>query len=238
MMYYHLTRVSANRKVGPIPVSTVSNVTCPDSCPLKANGCYAEGGPLNIHWRKVSKGLRGGSFEAFLKLIRSLPRGQMWRHAQAGDLPGEGDRIDRDQMIQLASANQRRPVIAYSHKPPTEDNISILREAQELGFSVNLSADTLTEADELAKTGLPVVVILPQEYQKREDENQSDYHARLHEMKRITPAGRKIAVCPATYTETNCAQCGACAKPSRTTIIGFPAHGSRRSVVSTLVNNG
>jgi hypothetical protein len=44
-----------------------------------------------------------------------------------------------------------------------------------------------------------------------------------------TPAGRRIAVCPATYTGTTCDACRACAKP-REAVIGFPAHGGWRVV--------
>jgi hypothetical protein len=44
-----------------------------------------------------------------------------------------------------------------------------------------------------------------------------------------TPAGRRIAICPATYTDATCKSCGACAE-SREAVIGFPAHGPWRLV--------
>jgi hypothetical protein len=44
-----------------------------------------------------------------------------------------------------------------------------------------------------------------------------------------TPAGRRIAICPATYTAATCKSCGACAEP-REAVIGFPAHGPWRLV--------
>jgi hypothetical protein len=44
-----------------------------------------------------------------------------------------------------------------------------------------------------------------------------------------TPAGRRIAICPATYTDATCKSCGACAEP-REAVIGFPAHGAWRTV--------
>lgn len=37
-MNYYLTKVSKNRKVGPIPVATSSKATCPDSCPFRNGG--------------------------------------------------------------------------------------------------------------------------------------------------------------------------------------------------------
>jgi hypothetical protein len=55
---FHLTLKSRNVKTGPIPVSTSTRKTCPDSCPFKNNGCYAESGPLAIHWKAVTQGKR------------------------------------------------------------------------------------------------------------------------------------------------------------------------------------
>ena len=46
---------------------------------------------------------------------------------------------------------------------------------------------------------------------------------------RRTPAGRRIAVCPATYSDATCKSCGACARV-RDAVIGFPAHGAWRQV--------
>ena len=55
-IFIHVSPVSVNAKTGPIPVTTSSKNTCPDSCQLKGNGCYAEVGRVNIHWQKVSNG--------------------------------------------------------------------------------------------------------------------------------------------------------------------------------------
>lgn len=235
-MNYHLTPISGNAKTGPIPVSTISKETCPDACPLKGAGCYAEGGPLAIHWREVTAGRRGVSFEEFLKQVRALPRKQIWRHAQAGDLPGEGNRIDPDQLRELALANRGRPVIAFTHKPVTPENLETLQEARRLGFSVNLSANSVSQADELVETGLPVVCILPSEYARtKRDKTVHDYKERIKDLPRETPRGRKIAICPATYMDTNCATCGACSKNTRgNVVIGFPAHGNRKAIVDQL----
>ncbi|MEG0068146.1 MAG: hypothetical protein RR740_26515, partial [Pseudomonas sp.] len=60
---YHFTRVSGNAKTGPIPVTTTSADSCPPSCSFKGNGCYAESGPLALHWKAVTAGKRGGSLD-------------------------------------------------------------------------------------------------------------------------------------------------------------------------------
>jgi hypothetical protein len=161
-MNTHLTLKSGNRKVGPIPVSTTSLASCPDACPLKAGGCYAKGGPLAIHWRKVTEGAAGDDFETFTAKVASLPDGQLWRHNQAGDLPGHGDAIDGRQLGQLVAANAGKRGFTYTHKPMTRAaNREAVQAANAGGFTVNLSANTLAEADTLAGLGIaPVVVVL------------------------------------------------------------------------------
>ena len=128
-MLFYFTRVSSNRKTGPMPVVTSSKMTCPTSCPLQNNGCYADTGPLAILWREVTRGTRGITFPELCRKIRRLPRGQIWRYGQAGDLPGEGDKIDGEQLGQLAAANARRPAIVFTHKPPTAGNLRHLQAA-------------------------------------------------------------------------------------------------------------
>jgi len=239
MENFHLTEVSRNSKTGPIPVATISRSTCPTSCPLMGNGgCYAEFGPLRLHWNNVDKGKSGTSFDEFLKKIKKLPRHQLWRYGQAGDLPGEGDNIDEARLTELAQANAGRPVIAFTHKPPTPENLEAISKAADLGFHINLSADDMSEADQLANHNLSVVVVLANTYERSSKggewtESLSDYRRRLKHLTRTTPQGRKIAVCPATYTDTRCSECGVCSTArSGKVIIGFPAHGVKKHMIS------
>ena len=112
-----------------MPVMTSSKDTCPDSCPLKAGGCYAMYGPLNLHWNAVTSGERGTEdLDEALKPIRKLNRGALWRYGQAGDLPGEGDEIDREAMLKIATASRGKRAIVFTHKPATPKNLDILRE--------------------------------------------------------------------------------------------------------------
>ena len=102
-MKVHLTLKSANAKVGPIPVSTSEPSSCPDSCPLKAGGCYAKGGPLALHWRNVPN--RGMEWNDFCQSIAKLPEGQIWRHNQAGDLPHVNGVISAEEVEFLVASN-------------------------------------------------------------------------------------------------------------------------------------
>src|SRR4030095_3084819 len=126
---YHLTVKSGNRKTGGIPASTTSSDTCPDACPLKGGGGYAKGGPLFLHWRKVSQRQRGVNLEGFCQSIAALPEGTLWRHNQAGDLPGVGDTLDRAALAAIVAANTGRRGFTFTHKPvrTRADRLAIAR---------------------------------------------------------------------------------------------------------------
>ena len=102
-----------------------------------------------------------------------------------------------------------------------------------MGFLINLSADSPAEADSMAELGIaPVVTILPAVYGRRKwktgawAESIGEYRDRTEPLPKTTPSGRRIAVCPATYSRTTCGECRACAR-QREAIIGFPAHGTQ-----------
>jgi hypothetical protein len=245
------TPKSSNAKVGAMPVSTTSKNTCPNACPLKAQGCYADGGPLSIVWRALSKAKPGTSYalprgnayahdwQSFTKQIAALPDDTLWRHNQAGDLPGEADQIDLIALAMLVDANKGKRGFTYTHKPMTADNHEAIKSANAAGFTINLSADTLAEADQLSSFDAgPVVVVLPSELERTSDksgwtETEQDYRARVSDL--ATPEGRKVAVCPATYRDdTSCKTCGLCQKQSRKVIVGFPAHGASKRKASAV----
>jgi hypothetical protein len=227
---YHLTMVSKNVKTGPIPVSTSAASTCPDACPLKAKGCYASSGfHLAMHWKAVSENGRGDDWATFVSRISALPFGQLWRHNQAGDLPGENNQIDTDALAQLVDANAGKRGWTYTHKPVTGNgnvetcNRAAVRDANAQGFTVNLSADNLTEADELKNADCgPVVVVLPVG----------------SPLAMTTPAGHKVIVCPAQRPESKatCATCGLCQR-QRSVIVGFLAHGTQARAASAIAAN-
>jgi hypothetical protein len=219
-MNIHLTLKSSNVKTGPIPVTTSEASTCPDACPLKAGGCYAKGGPLGMHWQKVSRKQRGGTLRVLEHQIRSFPAGQLWRHNQAGDLPGLSDSIDVLALSRLVSANEGKRGFTYTHKPCEGDsnmetaNRAAVRHANLSGFTVNLSANSLSHADRLVDLDAgPVVAVVP--------ENAPDTME--------TPAGRKAIVCPAQQRDDiTCADCQLCSRSKRSVIIAFRAHGSSK----------
>jgi hypothetical protein len=65
-------------------------------------------------------------------------------------------------------------------------------------------------------------------FKRRRDEwaeTIGEWRDRTASLPRHTPAGRRVASCPATYSDATCKTCGACARV-RNAVIGFPAHGA------------
>jgi hypothetical protein len=246
------TQVSQNAKTGPIPVTITEKASCWTGCPLYEKGCYAFYGALGHFWSGVSEGTRGGSWEELCAKVAALPKRTLWRYAQAGDLPGVDDAIDAELLGQLVTASRGKRVIAFTHKPVLPETLAAARNrciiaiANTAGFTINLSAKNPAEADALADLKIgPVVTILAHDYARRAvrhraksrpdewAETIAEWRDRIARLPVRTPAGRRIAICPATYTAATCKSCGACAEP-RKAVIGFPAHGRWRVVENAI----
>lgn len=220
-MLVHLTRKSNNRKIGPIATSTTEDASCPPECPLLGTDCYARFGPLNVHWKRVSKGLRGGVWKRFCDSLRTIPAGELFRHNQAGDLPQNKRKlIHVNKLRQLVSAARHLKGWTYTHYDPLKPhNAKAIKYANENGFTVNLSADSLEQADEYSKLNIgPVTTILPVDAPHRGNK---------------TPGGLTIVVCPAqTNDDMDCATCKLCQVANRKSIVGFLAHGTAKKRLS------
>lgn len=213
-------RETKNPKLGPMPASITSGETCPDACRLKDSGCFAEFGILAMHWREVSEtGLRWGQF---LDRVHALPKGQIWRHNTAGDLPGVNNKLDIPKLADLVAANEGRRGFTYTAKPLTTTNeLSAVALANQKGFTINRTAYGLQDLDEKrARSKLPMAVILPH----------------YSEPWVTSPAGARVYVCPNEQDpQITCASCQLCSRPERKVTIGFLAHGQWRARVDRLV---
>jgi hypothetical protein len=208
-MKYHFVQSSTNRKTGPIPTTYNSRSTCPPSCPQYRSACYAEDYFTRMTWNKVDQ--RGDDIEGLALKISRLPKGQLWRMSVAGDLPGDGETVDAYALGLIVKANRGKNGFTYTHKKSPEA-IQWAKHATAWGFTVNISADDVGEADRLAATGAPVVAIVPMDTPKHSQ----------------TPEGRPVLICPAqTVDYMTCAICGLCQRADRRQIIGFRAHGTK-----------
>jgi hypothetical protein len=191
------------------------------------NTCYAALGKISWHWREVTAGTRGDTWHGFCLKVAKFKDGQIWRHNQAGDLPGNNRVIDRYRLGLLVWANRGKKGFTYSHKPVLGDgkveaeNRSAIAMANRGGFTVNLSANNLDEADQLTDLGIAPVVAVVHSKSKGEK----------------TPKGRKVVICPAQMREDrNCSNCGLCQLQDRKGIIvGFRAHGTRSKVLDARI---
>lgn len=191
-----------------------------------AKGCYAKVGPGAIHWRKVTNGERGKPWAEFCDDINALPRGQLWRMSQAGDLPGSGDTIDTEKMRQLVRANKGKRGFTYTHYPVGDTNnsihainASVIYNANQSGFTVNLSANNVKQAVEYVALDIaPVVTLLPMDAPNVQ-----------------TIEGIKVVACPAEKSDkVTCANCALCADSKRDYVIGFRAHGAIKKSVEII----
>ena len=246
-MAFHLTMKSRNPKVGRIGVTTSEADTCPHICPFNhANkgGCYAENGPLKWHWDKVSRNERGTDWDTFIQDVKKI-KGK-WRHNQAGDLPSK-DRVnlDAEKCDQLSQASKGTEGFTYTHYDTLESktNRAIIRDMNQNGFTVNLSANDLDHADKLSNLGIaPVATVLPTELERENKkvkgetiwlEELQNYRKRTSNL--ATTKGRKVVICPATYSDNiTCKDCMLCQKRDRKVIVGFPAHGTGKKKASNV----
>lgn len=219
---FHITPKSKNAKVGKMAVTTTTATTCPTSCPFKGNGCYADSGPLKLHWDKVTEGERGDDWSTFIDKIKDMPAGSKWRHNQAGDLPGDTKNLDSTKCVELAKANEGKRGFTYTHYDVLDNfqNAITVNMMNHLGFTVNVSANNLEHADQLCDLDIaPVATVLPIEQTTNT----------------VTPKGRKVVVCPATYKDdVSCASCMLCEKWDRNVVVGFPAHGTSKKKAAAI----
>lgn len=222
-MFYHLSPQTSNSKLGfGVAASTSDLKTCPNSCPLKGDkGCYASaGGPLAIHWRKVSSGERGTTWDKFVDQVECLPRGWKLRLFQAGDMPSKkagSEMIDDQAMLKLAKVvkNRNLQCWGYSHKALNKTNVKIIKDCAEMGLVINASADNLKEADVFKAKGVPTVVTVP-----------SDFKSGT-----LTPKGNKVIICPQQTHGKTCAECMLCHKANRSVLVGFRVHSVKKNML-------
>jgi hypothetical protein len=217
---YLLVAQSQNAKLGAGVATTYSSkaTTCPSTCPLKGNGCYAEGGPTAIAWRRADTGMEWGDHVA---AIGKLPKRSKVRLNTAGDLPAtDGDAvvIDAKALRTLNAVAKKRGhwVWGYTHKPMTPANVKALAACPALAISA--SCHTMADADAAMDAGVPAVVVVPENFRSAT---------------RATPAGRAVVVCPAqTSPEVTCATCMLCANRDRKCVVAFRVHGTRKKTAA------
>jgi hypothetical protein len=222
MFLFGITMVSGSDKSHGLTTIRSDRSTCPPYCLLKKNttgknGCYGDGYFISPIWDKCAYVLT-----ELLRLIRKIPPRQMVRLWEVGDFPGTKGRMDKEICLTIAKALRFRKTFGFTHYRPSEHNLPII---QEMGkyITVNMSANSIKEADKYLAMGLDTVLIVHED------------SARVF----LSPEGNKGVMCPAQTGKCDgCISCGngnpLCARQNRGYFILLKAHGVQKSCVNKL----
>lgn len=224
---------SYNAKTGNIIQSYSSRSTCPEKCPLKACGCYAEGyytrkiwdrcdSPNDTRYVANEEQLRLTLLEATKQHLKGASNNSpvLFRHNVAGDVAIEGTSvIDSSRINILADAVEYVNTLfpdslkgyTYTHCTINKDAASIIQDAASKGFLINASCETIQEVVQAKALGINTVItsVSPDETKMA-----------------LKASGIPSAQCPAqTHAGRNCDECRLCSRDRKTTII-FGVHGS------------
>lgn len=240
-------RRSTNHKTGPIPVVYVDGTSCPTSCPLWRNGCYAESGPVAYTFTDLTLMAEGKeprrmarralTFDELFDWVAALPNDCLWRYAASGDLPGRDEHIDAIMLMRLNEYASHTRGFTYTHKPVLGADvvaqfnrkvIQLVHEANRArggrGLTINLSADNEAEVAAMLALGIAPVVML----QRRDAPTRG----------KVGEAATGYVTCPAQTVDIDCATCRYCAQLDRDGVVGFRAHGSAAARVEAVIDAG
>lgn len=222
---------SANEKTGDIIQSYSARSTCPNRCPLKRNGCYADNYHTSRQWdrcenvadpRYVSnyKDLTLALIEAIAPRAKRGVAEVLFRHNVAGDIAHENSNIiDASRVNTIADACKSAGELVgvtvrgytYTHCSISARNAEVIHEALAKNFIINFSCETVGEvmkANELECYNV-IASIDPEET--------------IRDLKAV---GIKAVQCPAqTHDNVSCESCKLCSRPRVTTVV-FKIHGN------------
>ena len=222
---------SANEKTGNIIQSYSARSTCPNRCPLKRNGCYADNYHTSRQWDRCENVADpryvSNAKDLTLSLIEAIaPRAKkgvtevLFRHNVAGDIAQENSNIiDESRVNAIADACKSAGEITdvtvrgytYTHCSISARNAKIIREALAKGFVINYSCETVVEVMKATGLGCEAVItsINPEDT-----------------IKNLKAEGIKAVQCPAqTHNNVSCESCKLCSRPRLTTVV-FKIHGN------------
>lgn len=228
-----LLPTSSNKKTGDVIQSYSSRITCPESCPFKRNGCYADGCHTARQWARCDDTQDARyvindeqltirlKVAVFDKLCKYPTRNKvLFRHNVAGDIAIEGTSlidVTRVDTIAKAIADTNETVgnvlqgYTYTHCTIDLNASNIIHDAIHKGFLINASCETVEEVKHAKALGINAVIA------------SVDPKETARELKAM---GMHGVQCPAqTKADMNCNRCQLCAK-NRKTVIIFEVHGT------------
>jgi hypothetical protein len=207
-----------NRKTGPVSVTHVSQASCPRSCPLFDNGCYAEVGPQGFITSRLNDS--------------DVTRSDVIACQEAEAIDGlTGDRPLRLHVVgdcrtpaaaRIVSAaceryTRRGGQVAWTYTHAWRD----VERTDWGSVSVLASCETTAQAEESSARGYAVALIVPQFAQDGAYD--------------LAGTSLRVIPCPYQTRGVQCRDCRLCWDSERLhregLCVGFAAHGSRKNSV-------
>lgn len=214
-----LATLSQNKKLGGIGAIYRSvEHTCPSSCPLRGNGCYAQTG--NVGMQQKGHSPSDNDYTDVLTFYKRLPYKHLVRLNVSGDFLRDG-KIDRKYIDAINESHDARPdVMSFGYTHAWQGDESVAPDDFRYHVVVNASVDNIADLDRARNaTDFPLTVILPESEDRRHFKHGS----------------HTIVVCPQQYdSRITCDNCRMCAVPKRKSVIGFKSHGSLKAKVSSI----
>lgn len=209
--------ISANKKTGYVAATYASQSSCPSSCPLFKQGCYAETGHVGIQTHRLNKSLIIDQTEIAqieAKGIRSLKGGIPLRVHVVGDCATN----ESASIVSQAMIEYKGNAWTYTHAWRDVDHSSWN------GAAVLASCESTEDVKAASAKGYATALIV--------DKHDSD-NAYIRD-------GIKIIPCPEQTKGVQCNSCKLCFKPQNLKgTIGFAAHGIQvKKVKAALDKNG
>lgn len=214
-----LTKVkqgSKNAKTGKLTAVSRSQDSCPTTCALMDNGCYAESGPGGGIFSMVKRYGSDMTTDDIVEAIVDTPDpGVRW--SVSGDILDSEGNLDYTYIDAIERVHTERPDlfgIIYTHAIDQPNPIT--------SIPVNASCDTEEDVATALSNGYVPCMVVPHDQPAPE---------------RV--GGRKAVVCPADKTGVDkrdtpvtCLECRLCSKGDtddyERPVILFPTHGARK----------
>lgn len=200
--------VSKNAKTGPVSATWAPQHTCPTSCPLKDDNCYAEKGLAGIHTRKLNKAeFRGDTATANeeARAIDDLTGRRDLRVHVVGDCKTDTAATIVSGAMTRHESKHNKSAWTYTHAwKPTKENVS----PKSWGSAnVLASCDNLDEVTKAKALGWATATVAPEN---------TPLFDKLTDGRAVTVDGLKLIPCPnetAKYRNAKpvtCVECRLC----------------------------
>lgn len=213
--------LSQNRKLGYVSSTYASQVTCPESCPFRNAGCYAESGRMALHTRRLNNSPVDDFIEVAereAEAIRKLSGRFPLRLHVVGDCKTEAAARIVSKAADEHTSKRGQPVWTYTHAHdvPREawGNVSVLR-----------SCESISQVEEALDAGYAAAMVVPQFRQDTAYE--------------VGPGLIGIPCPEMTGRAESCEECGLCMRAEKLRagrrVILFEAHGNRKAKVAQTI---